>query len=140
MSVASVLLPAFVQVGLVFVLLFVMGRARFAAAKAGRVKVGEAIRGDTDWPLEVRRLSGAYHNQFELPPLFLLLVALALFTRKADLLFVVMSWVFVIARIGHAFVFATTNVVLRRFQVFMVGAVVLLLMWAIFAVRILFAA
>jgi len=63
-----------------------------------------------------------------------------LFTRKADLLFVVMAWVFVLSRLAHAYVYATSNIVILRFQIFLVGAKVLMLMWAIFAGRSLFGA
>jgi hypothetical protein len=70
--------------------------------------------------------------------LFYVLVVLALFLHKADLLFVIMSWIFVISRIVHAGVHITSNNVNQRFAAYTVGMVVLLLMWAIFAVRILF--
>jgi hypothetical protein len=36
----------------------------------------------------------------------------------------------------HAAIHVTSNHVLRRFQAYAVGAVVLLLMWIIFAVRV----
>jgi hypothetical protein len=63
-----------------------------------------------------------------------------LFTRKADLLFVVMAWVFVLSRLAHAYAYATSDIVMLRFQIFLVGAMVLMLMWAIFAGRSLFGA
>jgi hypothetical protein len=69
--------------------------------------------------------------------LFYVLVVLALFTRQADLLFVIMSWIFVISRIVHAFIHTSDNNITRRFYAFAVGVIVLLLMWIIFAVRIL---
>ena len=66
-----------------------------------------------------------------------MLVVLTLFTRKADLLFVILEWIFVLARVGHAYVHVSSNQVPRRFSVFVFGMVVLALMWLIFAVRIL---
>jgi hypothetical protein len=50
-----------------------------------------------------------------------------------------MSWLFVILRLVHAYVFVTTNRVSRRFWAFLAAAVVLFLMWIIFAARILLA-
>jgi hypothetical protein len=85
------------------------------------------------------QVGNAYHNQLEQPVLFYVLVAFALITRKADLLFVVLSWLFVAFRLLHVYVFVTTNRVSRRFQFFLVAAVILFLMWIIFAVQILFA-
>jgi hypothetical protein len=50
-----------------------------------------------------------------------------------------MSWIYVASRLGHAFVYTTTNDIRARFGIFLVGAVVLLVMWIIFAIRILVA-
>ncbi len=69
-----------------------------------------------------------------------MVVILALFTRTADLIFVVMSWLFVLARIAHTYVHATSNHVPTRFNVFAVGVFVLLAMWIYFAFKISHAA
>ena len=45
-----------------------------------------------------------------------------------------MAWLFVLARIAHAYVHTTSNHVPTRFNVFAVGMLVLLSMWIIFAV------
>jgi hypothetical protein len=101
------------------------------------VKVSEISLGERNWPTKVAQIANAFHNQLELPVLFYVLVALALITRKADLLFVILSWVFVATRLVHAYIYTTSNILVRRFSVFLAGAVVLMLMWLIFAVRIL---
>jgi hypothetical protein len=62
---------------------------------------------------------------------------LAIVARKADLLFVIMSWIFVVLRILHAYIHATSNHVPRRFYAFLVASIVLLVMWIIFAIRVL---
>ena len=62
---------------------------------------------------------------------------LALFTKTADLLFVVPAWIFVALRLGHAYVHVTSNRVTRRALFFLAGAAVLCVMWIIFAIRIL---
>jgi hypothetical protein len=134
---AAVLAPVFVQVLLTFVLLFMMGRARFSAVRAGEVRMRDIALGERAWPPKVTQVANAFHNQFETPVLFYALVVLALMTRQADLLFVLMSWAFVAARIGHAYVYATSNHVLTRFRVFLAGTAILMIMWAIFAVKIL---
>ena len=92
--------------------------------------------GERNWPTRIQQIANAYHNQFELPVLFYALVALALFTRKADLLFVVMSWMFVASRLVHAAIHTTSNKVSLRFMAFLVGVLILMVMWIIFAVRI----
>jgi hypothetical protein len=87
----------------------------------------------------VQQISNCYHNQFQLPVLFYALVAFALILRKADLLFVVMAWLFVASRVVHAAIHTTSNNVGQRFAAFGVGALILFLMWIIFAARVLLA-
>lgn len=138
MSVASILLPVFVQVALTFVLLMRLGSGRLRTLSAGTAKVRDIALGESNWPADVTQVGNCFNNQFQLPLLFYVLVVLALFLRKADLLFVVMSWIFVVSRIVHAGIHITSNNVNQRFAAYTVGMVVLLLMWAIFAARILF--
>jgi hypothetical protein len=139
MSVSAILLPVFVQIGLTFFLLLWMGRSRFAAIRSGEVWVKQIALGERNWPQKSQQVANAYHNQAELPVLFCVLVALALVTRKADLTFVVMSWIYVATRLIHAYIHTTTNRVSQRFMAFLVGAVILMLMWILFAVRVFFA-
>lgn len=139
MSVAAVLAPLFVQVALTFVLLFTMGAVRVRAVTRDEVKIRDVALGQPNWPERPTKIANCFHNQFQLPILFYVLVALALFTRQADLLFVILSWVFVVARLVHAFIHTGSNRITPRFYAFLFGALVLLLMWIIFAVRILLA-
>ena len=136
MNLHDILLPVFVQVGLTFALLFMMGGRRLAALRGGSVRVPDIALGQRAWPAGVQATSNAYSNQL-VPVLFFALVPLAIITRKADLIFVVLSWVFVVSRIVHAVIFITTNDVRQRFLAFLVGALALLIMWVMFALRIL---
>lgn len=140
MSVQAVLLPVFVMVAMTFVLMFWMGAARASSIRHGQVKVKDIALGQSAWPVRETQLGNAFHNQLQLPMLFYVLVVLAMLTRQADLLFVAMSWVFVVLRIAHAGIHVTSNYVPRRFYAFLAGAIVLLSMWLIFAVRLLVAA
>lgn len=136
MSVAMILLPLFVQVALTFVLLFALGPVRFKAVREGQVGQ-EAVLDGNAFPPRCRQFANAFSNQFELPILFYVLTALALFTRKADIVFVVLAWVFVATRIVHAFVHVTSNDIRLRFPAFLAGTIVLLIMWVLFALSIL---
>ena len=137
MTVPAVLLPVFVQVGLTFFLLFWMGSVRLRALKGREVRVGDIALRQPAWPERPTQISNAYDSQFQLPVLFYALVPLALITRKADLLFVVLSWSFVATRLAHAAIHTTSNNVQQRFMAFLAGAVVLLIMWIVFAAHIL---
>jgi hypothetical protein len=138
MSIQAILLPLFVQVALTFFLLFWTGRARVAAVRRGDVHPRDIALRQPNWPKQETQISNAYHNQLELPVLFYVLTVLAIITRHADLLFVALAWLFVVLRLVHAYVHLTSNHVGRRFAVFAASALVLLIMWVIFAVRLLF--
>ena len=132
-----ILLPVFVLVLLTFGLLVLMARSRVGALKGGQVKIADVALGQTNWPPRTQQISNCYHNQFQLPVLYYVLTVLAIITKHADYLFVVLAWLFVLSRFAHAYVHCTTNYVRHRFNVFAVGMFILLAMWVIFAVQIL---
>ena len=137
MSIQAVLLPLFVEVIATFVLLFWMAHLRTRAFRIGEVKAQDIALREPNWPPRIAQISNAYHNQLELPVLFYVLTILAWITRHADLLFVVLAWIFVASRPVHAYIHVTDNDVNRRGPVFGLGAFVLTIMWLIFMIRIL---
>jgi hypothetical protein len=139
MSVESILAPLFVLVALTFVVMFWSGRLRIAALRRGDTNVRDIALGQSNWPPQTIQAGNCLNNQFQLPVLFYVLVILAFILHKADLVFVILSWAFVITRIVHAYIHTTSNDVNQRFTAYTIGAVVLLIMWIIFAVRILLA-
>ena len=137
MSTQAALLPLIVQVALTFAIGFWMAFGRVAAVRAGKVRPRDIALREANWPQHLMQLQNAFYNQFEMPVLFYTLTILALFTRTADLLFVVPAWIFVALRLAHAYVHVTSNDVRLRGAFFGVGALVLLVMWLIFIVRIM---
>ncbi|HEV2000404.1 MAG TPA: MAPEG family protein [Xanthobacteraceae bacterium] len=137
MSTAVVLAPVFAQVLLICIINFGMARMRVGHTRRREVKIRDIALGQDAWPERATQFGNNYRNQFELPVLFFALVAFALIAGKANLLFVVMAWIFVLARYVHAFIHVTSNWVPRRFFAFTVGSITLYLMWLIFAVRII---
>jgi hypothetical protein len=117
MSVQMVLLPVFVLVGLTFALLLwtASGRSR-AQTERGAAGIGD---------------------QFELSLLFYVLIALALPLRHADLVIVLLSWVFVVTRFAHAGIFVSSDNDRQRSLTWSAGALVLLAMWLYFALKML---
>jgi hypothetical protein len=137
MSIEAVLLPLFVQILLTFSLLVILAVRRQGMFRRRELDPQDlAVRGARE-PMPAAQAAGSFQNQFELPVLFYVLVILALFTRKADFLFVVTSWLFVLARIVQAGIHIGPNVVPMRGIAFAVSMLVLLVMWIIFAIRIL---
>jgi hypothetical protein len=137
MSIQMILLPVFVLVALTFGLLVTVGSRRRAAVVNGKVKMRDIALGQPAWPEGPTKAANCLANQFQTPVLFYVLVVLAIFTKQADLLFVIMSWIFVVTRLIHAYIHVGSNYVPHRFYAFAAGLTVLLVMWIIFAVRIL---
>lgn len=137
MSLQAVLLPLFVQVALTFALGFRAAYLRVAAVRSRAVDPRAVALREPAWPPHVLKATYAFANQLELPLLFYTLTILAWLTRQADLAFVVMAWIFVVLRLLHAAVHIGRNDLRRRGLLFISGGVVLALMWAVFALRIL---
>lgn len=137
MSIQMVLLPVFVQIGLTFALLLWMAGARRGALVGGETKIRDIALGQQNWPLRATQVGNCFRNQFELPVLFYILIALALPLRHADLVIVLLSWVFVVTRFVHAGIFVSSNDLGRRSLAWFAGVLVLLVMWVYFALKIL---
>ena len=137
MSVQMVLLPVFVLVGLTFALGFWMGAVRNKALASGQARIKDVALKGSNWPEQAAKVGNCFSNQFEVPVMFYVLVALALPLRHADLVFVLLSWVFVLTRYVHAGVFTTSNNMKQRFLAYLSGVLVLLAMWIYFALKIL---
>jgi hypothetical protein len=132
-----VLLPVFALVGLTFALLLWMVGARRNALVGSETKIRDIALGQPNWPNRATQIGNCYKNQFELPLLFYILIALAMPLRHADLFIVLMSWVFVVARCVHAGIFVTSNDLGQRSTAWLAGVLVLLVMWIYFALKIL---
>jgi hypothetical protein len=137
LSLATVLLPLFVEVILTFALLFATGALRSGDLRAGTVKPQDIGLREPNWPGRTAQVGNAFSNQTELPTLFYVLTILAYFSHHAGLLFVVLAWVFVLFRLLHAYVHVTSNILNLRGALFGLGAIVLAVMWVVFMVEVL---
>jgi hypothetical protein len=112
MLIQMVLVPTFVLVGLTFLLIFWRGSER-------------PKHPEGDW--------FGYH----LHTLFYVLVVLAIETHHADLIVVMLAWVFVVVQICQAGFLVSASEA-RGSLFFVASALVLLAMWLYFAIRVLF--
>jgi hypothetical protein len=110
---------------------------RGVALQSGTTRPDDVAMREPNWPTRAQQFAYAFGNQFELPVLFYVLTILAIVTRHADLLFVVLAWLFVVFRILQALVHVTNNNVRYRGAWYGCSALVLLVMWLIFIARIL---
>jgi hypothetical protein len=137
MTIQEVLLPLFLEVILTFALLFWLAPLRAGDFSSGRTRPQDVALREPNWSQRSLQVAYSYSNQFELPVLFYVLTILAWVTRHADLIFVVLAWVFVIFRYLQAGVHVTSNRVRLRGSFFIVSAIVLAIMWVIYIVEIL---
>ena len=137
MSVQMVLLPVFVLVGLTYFLLIWMAGARRNALVGGQTRIRDIALGQPNWPERSTQVANCFANQFEIPLLFYILIAIALPLRRTDLVIVLLSWVFVVTRFVHAGIFVTSNDLNRRSLAWFAGVLVVFAMWVYFALKIL---
>jgi len=137
MSVPMVLLPVFVLVGLAFSLLMWMAVARRNAIVKEGTKIRDIALGQPNWPVRATQVGNCFKNQFEMPVLFYILIALALPLRHADLVIVCLSWAFVVTRFVHAGIFVTSNDLNYRSLAWFAGVILVFAMWVYFAIKIL---
>jgi hypothetical protein len=137
MPIRMALLPLFVQVALTLGLLLWLAVLRRNDLTSGATHPSRIALREPNWLPRTQQVAYAFSNQFELPVLFYVLTILEIVTRQADYIFVVLAWIFVLTRIGHAYIHTTSNVVLRRGGLYAIGAIALIVMWIIFMLRIL---
>jgi hypothetical protein len=139
MSIQFVLLPLFVEVLLTFGVMFGMMYFRTTTLRSGETRFEDISLREPNWPRRATQFGYAFANQFELPVLFYVLTILVIITHHADLLFVLLAWIFVLMRVLQAVVHVTNNNVRMRGAYYGVGALILFIMWIIYIVRIVLA-
>jgi hypothetical protein len=137
MSIQAILLPPFVEVALTLGLLLWMAYARRNDILSRAVHPSKIALREPNWTTRTLQISYSFNNQFELPVLFYVLTILEIITSHVDLVFVVLAWIFVVMRLAQAYVHTTSNRVMWRGSFYVVGGLVLVVMWVIFIVRIL---
>jgi len=130
-------LPLLIQVFLTFFLLFRMAFLRVTSILKGEVKMEAIALRQLAWNEKSIKAQNSFHNQLETPILFYLGIVLAVLCGLNSNVFLILSWVYVGARIFHALVHNTTNNVSIRFRFFLVSCLSLLAQWVILALHLL---
>jgi hypothetical protein len=117
MSVSTILLPVFVHVAFVFVLMFRDWRAAPPANER----------------------TGVWRDELAIAVLFYVLTICAWQTRLADILFLVLASIFIALRIIGALGSGPANRPAQRNGLLLASVILLAVMWAIYAVRLLLA-
>ena len=81
-------------------------------------------------PDYLAKVTQRFENLFEMPPLFYVSIILVLVLGFIDSGYVVLSWLYLLSRLAHAYLHTTANYISHRRNAFIVSAVVLILIWA----------
>lgn len=141
MSTQAILAPLFAMAAITFVLMFGMVVTRRRAVMDKKTDPNDLLTrgGKNPWPPQAAQFSDAYSNSLELPMLFYVVVILAFTTRQADLVFLLVSWLFVVFRVLQAYIHTTTNARKYRSLAFRGGALTLVVLWIYLAIRFILA-
>ena len=138
MNPTAIFWPMLAQVALVYFIYYLMSKRRIDAVKSGQVRVDQfrdnQIQNEPPASLYVRNNLA---NQYELPVLFYACVLSLYVTGGVNVFTLVLAWLFVATRYAHAFIHVTSNRVRRRRTLFMLGFLILGVMWLAFAVHLL---
>ncbi len=130
------LLPLFLHVALTLFVGIDSLRARIKSVKSGTTKLHEIATNSNAWPARVKKYGDNFDNQFQTPMLWYGACALIVALRLEDLVFVILSWIFILSRVAHSYVHTTHNDVPSRMRMFLLGFFTLVVMWAWLALRL----
>ncbi len=126
------------EVLLISIIMVIMGRRRFRAARNKEISLGAFRTMDLAGANEgVITASRNFDNQFQMPMLFMFGVVLVLQFQLADVVFVLIGALYVALRLLHSIVHITSNHVRRRFNLFLLSCVVLWAFWIRFVILLL---
>ncbi len=136
MNQTTIFWPVIAHVVLIYIVYFMLGVRRKAAVEAGSVKVSE-FRENRNEPPQSLFVHNNLLNQFQLPILFYVVCLCLYVTHGNSIVTLIMAWIFVVSRYFHAFVHVTSNRIALRQPSFVLGFLVLAIMWVWFALHIL---
>ncbi len=114
------------QLALTFALMILMGNARIQAVKNKQVKFSEIALSTDKYPKKARQFANAFANQFQMPLIFYFGVAISLIYAPIGWLEIILAYSFVILRYMHAFIHTTNNNLIWRFNIYLVGVLLLI--------------
>jgi hypothetical protein len=135
-QVQLLLLPLFLHVLLITVVGLISLRGRIKSVRSGETRLKDVALGNDAWPNRVRQLGNNFDNQFDVPMLWYACCALLVATGLADWFAVILSWLFLAARIAHTFIHTGSNYVPIRMRIFVAGFGFVFAMWAWFGLRL----
>ena len=126
-----ILVPVFGHLALVFFLFVMVSIKRMQASKSQDFEINDLAHKGNE-PEASRRWANNLNNQFEVPLLFYVLVALLYATSSVNSAYVILGFVFLTGRILHTVVQVSADNVRLRGMVFTINFMALAIMWLMF--------
>lgn len=136
MFIKLFLLPLFLHVVLIFWVGTRTLSARMKAIRNGSAKMSEIAVDSGAWPRKVRLLGNNFDSQFDTPTLWYAVSALVVALQMVDLVFIALSWIFILSRMAHTSVHTGSNNVPSRMRIFLFGLFTVGAMWAWMGVQV----
>lgn len=137
MSGLEILYPVFAMAVLTMFVSIILLIKNIRATLAKRVSLKFFALYQGEAPDDLLQARDHYKNLFELPVLFYLLCLLIYIIDVTTPTDVFLAWSFVLSRIIHSYIRATTNWVPHRFKAFIIGFLILFLHWSYFLGKII---
>lgn len=138
MSTNPVFLPALAMVILTFAVWWRMYLMRVGQMRRERIHPqAVATSAKAAELLTDSRAADNFRNLFELPVLFYLALVIAALTGAVDGILLTLAWLFVALRVVHSFIHCTYNKVMHRFVAYLLGGLVLWILWGYLALALL---
>ncbi|MEJ6476379.1 MAPEG family protein [Pseudoalteromonas piscicida] len=130
LSIYLLLTALFVQTLLTLVVMVIMGKRRFRAARNKQIQFDQFKTMQLDSaPEDVILASRNFTNQFEIPVLFFVVSLAALSLKLVTLWFSVFAILFVLSRIAHTMVHIGQNHLRTRFRLYLLGCAFIVAQW-----------
>ncbi|WP_462168291.1 MAPEG family protein [Pseudoalteromonas lipolytica] len=127
----------FTQVLLTFIIMFIMGKRRFRAAKQKTIEMKDFLTMELEKAgSDVRVADRNFINQFEMPVLFFIACLTALQLNAVGYMFLALAWVYVLLRVVHSYIHLTSNTLKVRYYSFVISSLVMLSMWVVILTRV----
>jgi len=123
--------PMLAQLSIPLVVLILNGKRKAGDARSGAVDREKAAMDNEAWSKPTVLTSKNLANQFQFPVVFYVLCLVLASLNAVSTGVLVVAWLFVVARLVHAYVHVTTNYVPIRFRAFLVSMVLLLVLFGL---------
>lgn len=123
--------PVLAQLSIPLVVLILNGKRKAGDVNSGDVDREKAAMDNEAWSKPTVLTSKSLANQFQFPVVFYVLCLLLASLNAVTTGVLVVSWLFVVARLIHAYVHVTTNYVPIRFRAFLISMVLLLVLFGL---------